>query len=307
MNPRERVSFARALRFALAAHGDQKRRGTQIPYVSHLVQVAGLVLEHGGDAEQAIAGLLHDAIEDCEGVTEAGLRERFGPEVARIVRAVSDVVEGDTQERKSPWLLRKRRFVAHLQPGRARAASSPAATARQPALARRRPARGRAATLARFRGTPAQILVLRGGAPRARERAPGAAQRELDALVAELARFVPEADPEVASPRPAAGSRTGAVRPRAARREQPVQRVEQGRVAEGLPRKRQRDGPRAAGAPRRRCRRRSTGSPPALRRAGARGRSRPGRGTSDVGHERVSAAPPASSSASRPSPASTTS
>ena len=83
MTPRERARFARALRFALAAHGDQKRKGTQIPYVSHLVQVAGLVLEHGGDADQAIAGLLHDAIEDCEGVTEATLRERFGPEVAR--------------------------------------------------------------------------------------------------------------------------------------------------------------------------------------------------------------------------------
>ena len=57
MKPLERARFARALRYALSAHGDQKRKGTQIPYVSHLLQVAGLVLEHGGDADQAIAGL----------------------------------------------------------------------------------------------------------------------------------------------------------------------------------------------------------------------------------------------------------
>ena len=65
MTHEERAQFAEALRFALEAHGDQKRKGTAIPYVSHLVQVAGLVLEHGGDVEQAIAGLLHDVIEDC--------------------------------------------------------------------------------------------------------------------------------------------------------------------------------------------------------------------------------------------------
>jgi (p)ppGpp synthase/HD superfamily hydrolase len=158
MTPRERVRFAAALRFALAAHGDQKRKGTEIPYASHLLQVAGLVLEHGGDADQAIAGLLHDAIEDCPGVSEGDLRARFGAEVARIVRAMSDVLEGDTPRRKSPWLARKRRFVRHLrgQDARVRLVAACDKLDNLRSLVADLQAEG-PATFARFRGTPAQI------------------------------------------------------------------------------------------------------------------------------------------------------
>jgi len=205
MKPRERARFARALRFALTAHGDQKRKGTQIPYVSHLVQVAGLVLEHGGDADQAIAGLLHDAIEDCEGVTEEVLRERFGSEVARIVRAVSDVIEGDTPRRKSPWLARKRRFIAHLrrQDERVRLVAGCDKLDNLRSLAADLHAEG-PATLARFRGTPAQIRWYYEEVRRALgDGLPERLLRELDALVAELARFVPLTP----APRPAARAR----------------------------------------------------------------------------------------------------
>ncbi len=197
MKPRERARFARALRFALSAHGDQKRKGTQIPYVSHLVQVAGLVLEHGGDADQAIAGLLHDAIEDCEGVSEAVLHDRFGAEVARIVRAVSDVLEGDTPRRKSPWLLRKRRYIAHLrrQDARVRLVAGCDKLDNLRSLLADLHADG-PPTLARFHATPPQIRWYYEQVRRALGTGlPERLLRELDALVAELARFVPEASP----------------------------------------------------------------------------------------------------------------
>ncbi len=114
MRKRDRTKLTRALEFALEAHGDQKRKGTKIPYVSHLLQVAGLVLEHGGDAVQATAALLHDTVEDVAHVDVALVRKRFGREVAEMVKALSDVLEGDTPEKKSPWLVRKRRYIAHL-------------------------------------------------------------------------------------------------------------------------------------------------------------------------------------------------
>ena len=225
MTPRERTRFARALRFALTAHGDQKRKGTRIPYVSHLLQVAGLVLEHGGDADQAIAGLLHDAIEDCPGVTEAGLRRRFGAEVARIVRAVSDVLEGDLPGRKSPWGLRKRRFIRHLrgQDARVRLVAGCDKLDNLRSLLADLHAEG-PATLARFSGTPAQIRWYYEAVRRALGSGlPERLLRELDALVGELARFVPEAAAPRAgralrptpSPGPASRSRPGRRRGRA--------------------------------------------------------------------------------------------
>ena len=70
--------LADALDFAVRAHGDQVRKGTKIPYVSHLLGVAGLVFEGGGDEELAIAGLLHDVLEDTS-ASEEQLEETFGP------------------------------------------------------------------------------------------------------------------------------------------------------------------------------------------------------------------------------------
>src|SRR4029453_6191801 len=103
MRDADRRRLVDALGFALSAHGDQTRKGTEIPYASHLLAVAGLVLEAGGDAAEAAAALLHDTLEDGEGVDEERLRREFGAEIAAIVVGCSDVLPGDTREHKSPW------------------------------------------------------------------------------------------------------------------------------------------------------------------------------------------------------------
>ena len=103
--------FADAVALASRLHADQVRKGTQITYVSHLLGVAALVLEHGGSEDQAIAGLLHDAVEDAGGAETASLvRERFGDLVADIVVACSDTDE----DPKPPWEQRKRAYLQHL-------------------------------------------------------------------------------------------------------------------------------------------------------------------------------------------------
>ncbi len=104
-----RLSDAAA--FALEIHAAQTRKGTDTPYISHLLGVASLVLEHGGDEDQAIAGLLHDAIEDQGIEQEAIITDRFGPRVAHIVRACTDA---DIQP-KPPWRARKKAYLAHLE------------------------------------------------------------------------------------------------------------------------------------------------------------------------------------------------
>ncbi|MGH7086643.1 MAG: HD domain-containing protein [Acetobacteraceae bacterium] len=103
--------LADAAKYALAIHADQERKGAGTPYIGHLLGVASLVLEHGGDEDQAIAGLLHDAIEDVGADQEAVIAERFGPRVARIVRACTDA---DSLP-KPPWEERKRAYLAHLR------------------------------------------------------------------------------------------------------------------------------------------------------------------------------------------------
>jgi hypothetical protein len=89
----------------------QLRKGTSIPYLSHLMSVSALVLEHGGDEELAIAGLLHDAIEDVGAEQEAVILERYGARVAHIVRSCGDA---DTLP-KLPWRTRKEAYLAHLE------------------------------------------------------------------------------------------------------------------------------------------------------------------------------------------------
>jgi (p)ppGpp synthase/HD superfamily hydrolase len=93
----------------MEAHGDQTRKGGDIPYVSHLLGVASLVLEAGGDEDMAIAGLLHDTVEDTA-ATAAGIEDRFGPRVAMIVVGCTDTDEHP----KPPWRPRKERYLAHL-------------------------------------------------------------------------------------------------------------------------------------------------------------------------------------------------
>ncbi|MGH9207924.1 MAG: HD domain-containing protein, partial [Acidimicrobiales bacterium] len=83
--------FEEALTYATRLHRDQYRKGTTIPYVSHLLAVASMVLEDGGSEDEAIAGLLHDAGEDQGGRrTLEDIRRRFGDQVADTVAACSD-------------------------------------------------------------------------------------------------------------------------------------------------------------------------------------------------------------------------
>lgn len=106
--------FSRAVEYAIAAHLGDVRKGTIIPYISHLVQVAGLVLEFGGTEEEAIGGLLHDTAEDAGGeATLADIREAFGPEVEQMVRENSDSIT-DSKAEKAPWRERKEQYIAAI-------------------------------------------------------------------------------------------------------------------------------------------------------------------------------------------------
>lgn len=101
-----------AFAFALAEHGDQARKGTDIPYMSHLWGVASLVLEHGGETDDVVAALLHDTAEDQGGAeTLARVETQFGPTVAGMVRALSDALPAKGEE-KPPWEARKQTYVA---------------------------------------------------------------------------------------------------------------------------------------------------------------------------------------------------
>lgn len=104
--------FDDAFVLASGLHRDQKRKGTQTPYVSHLMAVASIALEHGADEDEAIAALLHDAVEDQGGpATLQLIRQRFGDNVAHIVHACSDTDETP----KPPWRERKERYIAHAR------------------------------------------------------------------------------------------------------------------------------------------------------------------------------------------------
>ncbi|MBY0280023.1 HD domain-containing protein [Candidatus Binatia bacterium] len=125
-HPKLTSRFEEALVYAARAHWRQIRKVTprtgaadeaaddaraEIPYVAHLLAVASLVLENGGGEDEAIAALLHDAIEDAGGLARRDdIRARFGDDVVRIVEACSD----SDGESKAPWRERKERYLAHL-------------------------------------------------------------------------------------------------------------------------------------------------------------------------------------------------
>uniref|UniRef100_A0A5Q5CC23 Metal dependent phosphohydrolase n=1 Tax=Mycobacterium sp. (strain JLS) TaxID=164757 RepID=A0A5Q5CC23_MYCSJ len=103
--------FDEALAYASALHRSQTRKGSDIPYIGHLLSVAGLVIEGGGTETEAIAGLLHDAAEDQGGEqTLDEIRTKFGAEVADIVDECSDTMVTP----KPPWRQRKEDYIAHV-------------------------------------------------------------------------------------------------------------------------------------------------------------------------------------------------
>jgi GTP pyrophosphokinase len=104
--------FEEALRFAIRLHAKQIRKGTTIPYVAHLLSVAGIAIEYGADEDEAIAALLHDAIEDQGGAAiRDEIRQRFGDKVVDIVNGCTDAEIFP----KPPWQARKEAYIAHLR------------------------------------------------------------------------------------------------------------------------------------------------------------------------------------------------
>jgi (p)ppGpp synthase/HD superfamily hydrolase len=104
--------FLRAFEFAAEKHSGQVRKASSIPYIAHLIGVASLVLEAGGDEDLAIAALLHDVVEDCGGAPMLKeVRHRFGARVAKVVDGCTDA---DTYP-KPPWRERKEQYIRHLR------------------------------------------------------------------------------------------------------------------------------------------------------------------------------------------------
>jgi (p)ppGpp synthase/HD superfamily hydrolase len=112
--------FTRAVDYARVAHAAHYRKGSGIPYIYHLLGVSSLVIEFGGSEDQAIAGLLHDVIEDCGAHHGSLIGAEFGDNVARIVLACTDGTAEDKAEhtdaeaRRLDWTRRKQAYLRHL-------------------------------------------------------------------------------------------------------------------------------------------------------------------------------------------------
>jgi GTP pyrophosphokinase len=107
--------FDRAVAYALHIHAAQRRKQSGVPYVAHVLGVASIALEFGATETEAIAALLHDAIEDCGGSSQADqIRARFGDEVHDIVAGCTDSFDPDETGRKIPWYDRKLAYIERL-------------------------------------------------------------------------------------------------------------------------------------------------------------------------------------------------
>jgi (p)ppGpp synthase/HD superfamily hydrolase len=197
MREADRERLADAMRFALDVHGEQTRKGSAVPYASHLLQVSGIVFEAGGDIDQAIAGLLHDALEDSDAVDAAQLEARFGSGVAAIVVACSDPLPGDTPNAKSDWGERKTRYLEQLgaAPERTRLVAASDKLHNLRCTVGELRAEGVAA-LEKFTASAAQTRWYYEAAHRVlRDALPTPLALEFDALIAVLREHVPDAAP----------------------------------------------------------------------------------------------------------------
>lgn len=104
--------FLKAFLFAAEKHAGQVRKASRTPYIAHLMGVASLALEFGGDEDIAIAALLHDVVEDCGGAPMLKeVKRRFGSRVAKIVDGCTDT----DMDPKPPWRERKESYIRHLK------------------------------------------------------------------------------------------------------------------------------------------------------------------------------------------------
>ena len=112
--------FAAAVEWAAELHCAKTRKGSDVPYLAHLLDVAALVLADGGTESEAVAALLHDSIEDAH-VKPKHIRKRFGRKVARIVMGCTETLDGELPTKKhavrdaSTWRARKDEALAHLR------------------------------------------------------------------------------------------------------------------------------------------------------------------------------------------------
>jgi len=103
--------FTQAFAYAARLHARQRRKGTNKPYIGHLMSVTSIVISYGGDEEMAIAALLHDAVEDQGGMKRLReIQRKFGKRVARMVDGCTDSYD----EPKPPWLARKQKYIARV-------------------------------------------------------------------------------------------------------------------------------------------------------------------------------------------------
>ncbi|MGH8054140.1 MAG: HD domain-containing protein [Stenotrophomonas sp.] len=113
--------FIRAIDYARIAHAAHVRKGSNTPYIYHPLSVTCLIIEFGGNEDQAIAGVLHDVVEDCGGMHEHLIKAQFGSAVANIVMGCSDstaeqkVRPDDARAMENEWLARKRSYLEHLR------------------------------------------------------------------------------------------------------------------------------------------------------------------------------------------------
>jgi (p)ppGpp synthase/HD superfamily hydrolase len=108
----DKKKYKKAIDYAFALHSNQYRKGTTIPYFIHLVSVSNNVIENGGNTDEAIAGLLHDAVEDQGGEKTLKLiKKRFGNKVAKIVEECTDTKITP----KPPWLERKKKYLSGMK------------------------------------------------------------------------------------------------------------------------------------------------------------------------------------------------
>ncbi len=104
--------FEKALIYATRIHGGKLRKKTRIPYIAHILGVTAIAFEYGANETEAIAALLHDAVEDCGGAKRLrDIERKFGKKVARIVEGCTDT----DRTPKPPWLERKQAYVEHVR------------------------------------------------------------------------------------------------------------------------------------------------------------------------------------------------
>ena len=180
--------FEEALGFAARTHRTQSRKGVPTPYVGHLLGVAALIIDAGGDEDQAIAALLHDAVEDQGGTAmETEIRARFGHGVAAIVMDCTDTLETP----KPDWRPRKEQYLAGLahKPARSLAVSLADKLNNATAILRDLRAHGDRVWDRFTGGRDGSLWYYRALADAFRTLAPGAYADELHAVVTEIERF----------------------------------------------------------------------------------------------------------------------